>query len=150
MASNYTENYGLCQWEATDQVLREEFNQDNVRIDAALESLCQAVGTPLQIAYGSYTGTGSVNHTVPVGFKAQLFLVFRMDGVPQRLMMLGNVAEFTDENGQVGRQITGSNYTVSPNEYGVYLSCTYNWGDSQKAIAVCNVSGIQYAWLALG
>ena len=22
MASNYTENYGLCQWEATDHVLR--------------------------------------------------------------------------------------------------------------------------------
>lgn len=31
MASNYTKNYGLCQWEATDQVRREEFNQDNQR-----------------------------------------------------------------------------------------------------------------------
>lgn len=36
MASNYTENYGLCQWEATDQVLRTEFNEDNAKVDAAL------------------------------------------------------------------------------------------------------------------
>lgn len=39
MASNYTENYGLCQWEATDQVLREEFNQDNAKLDEALFQL---------------------------------------------------------------------------------------------------------------
>ena len=39
MASNYTENYGLCQWEATDQVLREEFNQDNAKVDEALSQL---------------------------------------------------------------------------------------------------------------
>ena len=36
MASNYTENYGLYQWEAADQVLREEFNQNNAKIDEAL------------------------------------------------------------------------------------------------------------------
>lgn len=39
MASNYTENYGLCQWEATDQVLREEFNWDNKKLDSALKNL---------------------------------------------------------------------------------------------------------------
>lgn len=43
MASNYTENYGLCQWEATDQVLREEFNQDNSKVDEALFQLQKAV-----------------------------------------------------------------------------------------------------------
>ena len=38
MASNYTEHYGLCQWEATDQVLRTEFNEDNRKIEAALSA----------------------------------------------------------------------------------------------------------------
>ena len=38
MASNQTQNYGLNQWEATDQVLRTEFNADNQKIDAALFS----------------------------------------------------------------------------------------------------------------
>lgn len=43
MASNYTENYSLCQWEATDQVRREEFNQDHAKIDSALETLDSTV-----------------------------------------------------------------------------------------------------------
>ena len=75
MASNYTEHYGLCQWEATDQVLREEFNQDNAKVDTALEALDNLVtqhGEQLSaqeaaiaklgnctIYYTTYTGTGT-------------------------------------------------------------------------------------------
>ena len=36
MASNYTSNYNLNQWSASDRVLRTEFNADNAKIDAAL------------------------------------------------------------------------------------------------------------------
>jgi hypothetical protein len=32
-----TQNYQLNQWDATDRILREDFNEDNARIDAALE-----------------------------------------------------------------------------------------------------------------
>lgn len=39
MASNYTEQYKLCQWEATDQVLRTDFNEDNAKLEAALANL---------------------------------------------------------------------------------------------------------------
>lgn len=39
MASNYTEQYKLCQWEATDQVLRTDFNEDNAKLEAALKAL---------------------------------------------------------------------------------------------------------------
>ena len=38
MASNQTSNYGLNQWEATDQVLRTDFNSDNLKVDTALKS----------------------------------------------------------------------------------------------------------------
>ena len=38
MASSYTSNYNLCQWEASDKVLRTEFNADNAKIDAALSA----------------------------------------------------------------------------------------------------------------
>lgn len=41
MASNYTENYGLCQWEEMDQVLRTDFNADNGKVDAALNALAE-------------------------------------------------------------------------------------------------------------
>ena len=43
MASNYTEHYGLCQWEATDQVQREEFNQDNVKVSMTLQHIEKSV-----------------------------------------------------------------------------------------------------------
>ena len=39
MSTNHTTNYDLCQWEATDQVLRTDFNKDNAKIDAALNTL---------------------------------------------------------------------------------------------------------------
>ena len=37
MASNHTEQYQLNQWEAADQVLRTDFNEDNAKIEAALK-----------------------------------------------------------------------------------------------------------------
>lgn len=46
MASNYTENYGLCQWEATDQVLRTDFNEDNQKIEAAFLTLREEIINP--------------------------------------------------------------------------------------------------------
>ena len=80
MASNYTENYGLCQWEATDQVLREEFNQDNTKVDAALSNLeekkaeqsaMQQLGQRLeqlegmpQLLIGSYTGNNKESRLI--------------------------------------------------------------------------------------
>ena len=39
MASNYTTNYQLNQWEPADAVQRVEFNQDNAKVDAALKAL---------------------------------------------------------------------------------------------------------------
>ena len=36
---NYTENYHLNQWDATDRVLRMDFNSDNQKIDAALAAV---------------------------------------------------------------------------------------------------------------
>lgn len=39
MASNYTEQYKLCQWEETDAVLRTDFNEDNAKIEAAFAAM---------------------------------------------------------------------------------------------------------------
>ena len=39
MATNHTTNYSLNQWQATDPVLRTDFNEDNSKIDTALAAL---------------------------------------------------------------------------------------------------------------
>ena len=78
MASNYTEHYGLCQWEATDQVRREEFNQDQAKIDEALKVLADkdtaldgaiaavaAAAGNCQMELITYTGTGTYGEGKP-------------------------------------------------------------------------------------
>lgn len=43
MATNHTENYDLSQWLATDYVVREDFNSDNLKIDTALHTIAQSI-----------------------------------------------------------------------------------------------------------
>ena len=60
MASNHTNNYNLCQWEATDAVLRTDFNEDNTKIDAALKSQAGSISSlSAQMANKANTGTVS-------------------------------------------------------------------------------------------
>lgn len=77
MASNYTEHYGLCQWDAADQVLREEFNQDNKKIDGALATIPQLV-------FGSYVGNGSATRKIELGFTPSVLFVVAKDGMTFR------------------------------------------------------------------
>ena len=94
MASNYTTNYNLCQWQPTDQVQRTDFNADNAKLDAALADLAKEVsskadqtdvtalagqmeqkadsasvntldGRALRWALGSYMGTGTYGSDSP-------------------------------------------------------------------------------------
>lgn len=60
MASNYTENYDLCQWEATDAVLRTDFNGDNQKIDMALNTQASSISDlTAQMANKANAGTVS-------------------------------------------------------------------------------------------
>ena len=84
MSTNYTNNYNLCQWEASDKVLRTDFNADNAKIDAALAQLnrytasveqktdtlansAYTIQNP-QIVAGHYTGTGTEKQSIQLGF----------------------------------------------------------------------------------
>lgn len=84
MASKYTENYGLCQWEAKDQVLREEFNGDNEKIDATLKSQADTlaqVSTKVskcgncEVSYQSYTGNNADSRTFSFPFQPLLVVI---------------------------------------------------------------------------
>lgn len=75
MASNYTENLGLCQWEATDHVLRTDFNADNIKIDAVLQEHSSNIKTlteqmtatgNCQIYRRTYIGDGDYKNVIRV------------------------------------------------------------------------------------
>ena len=51
-----TTNYHLSQWAKDDRIRMEDFNADNEKLDAALQTL--ATGG-LKMTVGSYTGTGT-------------------------------------------------------------------------------------------
>ena len=82
MSTNYTENFDLCQWEPTDQVLRTDFNADNAKIDAALAgkadasalaSLTQTVsGKASQSALSALTQTVNALSSTVSGHTSQI------------------------------------------------------------------------------
>ena len=100
MASNYTTNYQLNQWEAGDQVLRAEFNQDNQKIDAALAGLATkntqlegAVAAAVaragncQMELFTYTGTGTYGTENPTRVQFSHLPEFFLIGGGRALMM---------------------------------------------------------------
>lgn len=70
--ANYTNNYQLHQWEAGDDFLREDFNQDFQRIDAAL-------GEKSGMVFGTYTGDGAEWQDVNLGYRPRAVAVFPQD-----------------------------------------------------------------------
>ena len=94
MATNYTANYKLCQWEPEDNFLREEFNQDNAKIDAALKGLentkanssttnsrLTALENRVEVIVGSYTGDGTATRTINLGFTPKAVLLEHSSGM---------------------------------------------------------------------
>ena len=71
--ATYTANYGLHQWEASDNFLRTDFNTDFGIIDGAL-------GEKAEFVTGAYAGDGAAARTVSLGFTPKAVLVMREDG----------------------------------------------------------------------
>ena len=66
--ATYTANYGLHQWEASDNFLRTDFNTDYQLIDAALAGKAEIVA-------GTYTGDGTASRTIDLGRTPDAVLV---------------------------------------------------------------------------
>ena len=160
MSTNHTTNYNLNQWEATDKVLRAEFNEDNAKIDAALKSNADAIGTlegqmeavqagkgNCKIVYGTYAGTGTadVSGATTLTFSAPpLFVAVmpagttdNMDAMYRLLLIRGAAHGFTTTATYEGTvTVTWSGNSVSWYNYGV-------------PAYQCNDSNQQYCYIAL-
>ena len=76
-STNKTPKLGLNQWEPGDSVLREDFNGDNGKLDAAV-----AAAPGLAHTYGQYHGNGTVGTpiSVNVGFHPSIVIVYWDEG----------------------------------------------------------------------
>ena len=157
MASNFTENYGLCQWEATDQVRREEFNQDNTKVDAALNALAEK-DTALESAVSAiasaagncqmelitYTGTG----TPDAGNAKQVVFAH----LPDIFIISGDLAIMIGQGGHTKALFIADD----PLYHQMIINyATVQWQDSQMLLTnsapryQMNTQGIEYWALGL-
>lgn len=100
MASNHTEHFSLNQWQADDQVKRTDFNEDNAKIDAALndlsgglaekattaalEALSKKLAAMPCLVTGTYTGDGTDSRLISLGFQPKALLVMIEEGYSAR------------------------------------------------------------------
>ena len=82
--ATYTTNYQLHQWEASDDFLRTDFNEDFAKIDAALgEALTDDDLTPLweealgkcRLYFGVILGNGAASRVVDIGAKPNVVVI---------------------------------------------------------------------------
>ena len=174
MSTNHTTNYGLCQWLATDQVQRTDFNQDNAKIDTALKSLSDQVGqkasqsavdtlttavsqkaeqsaltaavsTIPKVAVGIYTGNDNGSRSFSVGFTPKAVYVCTASGLSYT----------TNAEGYVygGLAVTGGpvqhkGYAAVEITSGGFTVYQRDLGDYSGIF--CNNQGTQYRYLAVG
>ena len=172
MASNYTTNYNLCQWEATDQVQRTDFNADNAKLDAALatkaeaaalnsltqtvnqkasQSAFNALNTTVQqiqadltkITFGTYTGDGVESRTIDLGFTPTAILVFTDYGSAYCYGDYWGGLAFADHPITINY---ASDLVLSIVENGITVYNKYN--TTWKCWIYTNQAGINYYYIA--
>ena len=142
MASNYTNNYVLCQWEATDQVLREEFNQNNQKIDAALARMPKVVA-------GIYTGDGTASRIIPLDFTPKAVFVWNSNG--QMYYSNGSVQQYLG-----GLALPGVPCVTSYGSYpylaieGTGFRVYYSANNDASIYLYTNTANNKYLYLAIG
>lgn len=67
---NHTTNLHLPQWEETDRIMMDDFNDAMSKIDAAVA----------QIEFGTYTGNGTYPRTISLGGKPKAVILFSSFG----------------------------------------------------------------------
>lgn len=147
MASSQTSNYGLNQWAAEDRVLREEFNQDNAKLDNALQTIPRFVN-------GSYVGTGKSGKNNPcvlnLGFQPKMLILNTQEldtynGVGKYYFLFPGVTSFPVPD-------SNSYNTLLWRADGVswyYTSYSSSDTDEEKAYWQYNTKGKTYSYIAV-
>ena len=157
MASNHTQHFALNRWDLNDQIIMDDFNDDNAKIDAALHDNAAALsalrttlsthGTITRFAYGSYVGTGESGQNHPNS------LTF--DFYPMFIIIMSRAAQGRDQSpcfmmrGEtVGNSTeTAASINLSWTDSGVswYDVDSFSEPENQN-----NTEGVTYHYLAFG
>lgn len=155
MASNHTNNYSLNQWQLSDSVVMEDFNEDNRKIDAAL-----AAG--MKVKNGSYVGTGLSGAENPnvleFDFKPVFLAIVGEDEKPiysdthRGIAPWLFVRPWKYTNRFIYNTMNSNSYFTHVNwlDKGVAWYAQYNDGKPSSASSQLNASGVTYHYVAIG
>ncbi len=155
MSTRKTQNYQLHQWEATDDFLRTEFNENFGKLDEAVAAevaaradavsgLNTALGKKPEVVTGSYTGDGTKGRTISLGFQPKAVFVIPSTGrLAGTYLYAGGLA-------LPGQPVAVNSYEMAAiTTTGFRVSHTYlnhaNYGEYFTA----NESGVVYHYLAV-
>ena len=142
MASNYTEHYQLPIWAPEDSFLREEFNDANQKIDAAI-----AQRGNCRMVTGSYVGTGgrsvSLDFADSLGAAPKLLIVRAADNESSGqglILMPGMTRTFYT----LAHSLNSANYLDLQ-----WTATGVSWSGGSPEVAFCEEK-VTYLYLALG
>ena len=147
----HTSNYNLSQWAGEDRILREDFNADNAKIEAAIlganEAAAAATASGLKIIYGSFSGDGTTGfRTYDMGVKPKI-LIARTDNsiggsVYQTGIIITEIMSLSfDSSG--GASMNGPGVTAGLTETGFKIK------NSNAPAVGLNASGSTLTYMAL-
>ena len=142
--ATYTTNYGLHQWEATDDFLRTDFNTDFAKIDAALgekadgEDLADKCGA----VTGTYTGDGAGSRTISLGFAPRAVILREAEAAAPCFAAAGGPDVVDDYSGDVMMELTDQGFLV---HYEIF----YIGANQNVSSPYTNREGEIYTYLAL-
>ena len=92
-----TGNYSLNQWEGQDRILREDFNADNAKIEAALDAVQALSNGAAKVVFGTYQGNEAATRNITLGF------------TPRAVILTTAYGQFRDSTGGSYGGIAGTN-----------------------------------------
>ena len=123
-----TQNYQLNQYEPQDSFLRTDFNADNQKIDAALKglysqvkakadqtALTQGLAKKCQAWFGSYTGDGTKERVLSLGFAPKAVIVKK----PDNYDTYGHTSEIDYAPAMAFQGVQGNTLNVTPEGFRV-------------------------------
>ena len=142
--ATYTTNYGLHQWEASDDFLRTDFNTDFAKIDAALgekadgEDLADKCGA----VTGTYTGDGAGDKTITLGFAPKAVILREEEAGYPTFAAAGGPDVVDDYSGDVMMELTDQGFLV-------HYKTFYIGANKNISAPYTNREGEIYTYLAI-
>lgn len=135
MSTNETENYHLHAWEAGDDFLRSEINENFAALDSAVGGL---------VVTGKYTGDGTTDRFIGLGFIPRAVLICPADQQMNSgyyycggLLVTG------------GDLLHGSNSSAQIVEGGFQVSHVFLKGSNYSTTITCNKKDLVFHFIAL-